>query len=75
MRGILTFLVRCLGSTSIGLYDDNKGAIDSTENPSITSNCKHMDVRYHFLRELVTSGDILVPVSYTHLTLPTICSV
>ena len=30
------------------------------ENPSSSSNNKHIDVRYHFLRELVTSGDISV---------------
>ena len=57
---------------SIGVYEDNKGAIDLAKNPLSSSNSKHIDVRYHFLRELAASGDISVPVSYTHLTLPTI---
>ena len=28
VRGILAFLIPSLGSTSIGVYEDNKGAID-----------------------------------------------
>ena len=36
-----------------------------TLNHSIFSN----------LDEYLTKGDLIIPVSYTHLTLPTICSV
>ena len=42
------------------MYEDNKGAIDLAENPLSLSNSKHVDVRYHFLRELAASGDISV---------------
>ena len=53
VRGVLVFLMPSLGSPSIGVFEDNKGAIDSAKTPLSSSNSKHIDVRYHFLRELV----------------------
>ena len=60
VRGILEFLMPSLGSTSTGVYEDNKRAIALVENPLGSSNSKRIDVRYHLRRELVTSGDISV---------------
>ena len=60
VRGILAFLMPSLEPMSIGVYEDNKGAIDLAKNPLSSSNSKHIDVRYHFLRELAASGDIAV---------------
>ena len=60
VRGILAFLMPSLEPMSIGVYEDNKGAIDLAKNPLSSSNSKHIDVRYHFLRELAASGDISV---------------
>ena len=42
------------------MYEDNKGATDLAKNPLSSSNSKHIDVRYHFLRELVGKGDLSV---------------
>lgn len=53
VREILTFLMPSAVSKSIDVIEDNKGAINS-------SNSSHIDVRYHFLREMVASGDISV---------------
>ena len=51
VRGILlAFLMPGLEPMSISVNEDNKGAIDLAENPLSSSNCKHIDVRYHFLR-------------------------
>ena len=60
VRGILTFQMPGLGSTGIGVLEDNKRAKYLAQNPVdyYMNNNKHIDVRYHFLRELVTSGDI-----------------
>jgi len=45
-----------------------------THAPSAT--VEHLVHQYHvFLRTTGRSYDTLAPVSYTHLTLPTICSV
>ena len=60
VRGILAFLMPSLEPMSISVYEDNKGAIDLAKNPLSSSNSKHIDVRYHFLRELAASGDISV---------------
>ena len=49
VRGVLFFLMPSLGSPSIGVFEDNKGAIDLAKNPLSSSNSKHIDARYHFL--------------------------
>ena len=60
VRGVLVFLMPSLGSPSIGVFEDNKGATDLAKNLLSSSNSKHIDVRYHFLRELVGKGDLCV---------------
>ena len=42
VRGVLVFLMTSLGSPSIGVFEDNKGAIDLAQNPLSSSNSKHM---------------------------------
>ncbi|CAN0276170.1 unnamed protein product [Scytosiphon promiscuus] len=37
----------------IPLFEDNEGAIQIAKHPISNSNSKHIDVRHHFLRELV----------------------
>ena len=57
---VFVLLMPSLGSTSIGVSEDNKGAINLAENPLSSSNSKHIDVRYHFLRGLVGTADLSV---------------
>jgi hypothetical protein len=40
------------------IYDDNQGAIAMTENPVMHKRSKHIDIRYHFVREAVARRDI-----------------
>lgn len=42
------------------LYIDNKSAIDLAKNPVFHRRSKHIDIRYHFIRECVENGDILI---------------
>ena len=49
VRRVLVILMPSLGSPSIGVFEDNKGAINLAKNPLSQSNSKHIDVRYHFL--------------------------
>ena len=42
------------------MYEANRGAIDSAENPLSSSNSKYIDVPHHILREMPSSGDISV---------------
>lgn len=44
----------------VTLYIDNKSAIDLAKNPVFHGRSKHIDVRYHFIRECVERGDIIV---------------
>ena len=39
---------------------DNTGAIDISENHRINDRSKHIDIHYHFVRELVEAGTITV---------------
>jgi len=45
-----------IGSTEI--WCDNKAAIAMTKNPAFHSRTKHIDIRYHFIRNLVAGGII-----------------
>lgn len=38
------------------VYADNTGAISLSSNPLNHSRTKHVDVRYHFLREHISKG-------------------
>ncbi|XP_074327259.1 secreted RxLR effector protein 161-like [Apium graveolens] len=42
------------------LYIDNKSAIDLAKNPVFHDHSKHIDIRYHFIRECVEKGEIIV---------------
>ena len=42
----------------IAMYEDNEGAIQIAKHPISNSNSKHIDVRHHFLRELVERKEI-----------------
>ncbi|KAL8145519.1 hypothetical protein AgCh_003617 [Apium graveolens] len=42
------------------LYIDNKSAIDLAKNPVFHGRSKHIDIRYHFIRECVENGEIVI---------------
>ena len=49
------------GMACFPVFEDNQGALQLlSKNPVSNSNSKHIDVRHHFLRELVRQGDISV---------------
>lgn len=59
LRNLLTQVT----GQSIGpviLYIDNKYAIDLAKNPVFHGRRKHIDVRYHFIRECVENGEIII---------------
>ncbi|XP_074328152.1 secreted RxLR effector protein 161-like [Apium graveolens] len=45
---------------SVVLYVDNKSAIDLAKNPVFHGRSKHIDIRYHFIREYVERGEIII---------------
>ena len=59
-RGVLSFIQPRLGGECIEVYEDNEGAKATAENPLSSGKSKHIDVRWHFLRDFVLSGDIRI---------------
>ena len=50
-----------LGVTNTGptlIYEDNQGAISMAKNPVFHKRTKHVQIRYHFVREAVEQGTI-----------------
>ena len=50
---VLAFLQPQLFGRIIVLFENNQGAIAMSENPISGGRTKHIDVRYHFIREVV----------------------
>ncbi|XP_074351935.1 secreted RxLR effector protein 161-like [Apium graveolens] len=42
------------------LFIDNKSAINLAKNPVFHGRSKHIDVKFHFIRECIENGDIIV---------------
>ena len=52
-KAVLDFLQTELANETIDLFEGNQGAIARAENPISGGRTEHIDVRYHFIRELV----------------------
>ena len=44
------------------LYEDNQGAIGLSENPKLNSRTKHIDIKFHYVRQAV--DEKVVKVKY-----------
>ena len=58
MKAVLSFIVPSLSDKSIKVLVGNEGAIKLAANPHSSARSKHIDVRFHFIRELVRAGTI-----------------
>ncbi|XP_074383534.1 secreted RxLR effector protein 161-like [Apium graveolens] len=54
------FMAATAAACQVNLYIDNKSAIDLAKNPVFHGRSKHIDVRYHFIRECVERGEIVI---------------
>ncbi|KAM3308877.1 secreted RxLR effector protein like [Capsicum chacoense] len=52
--------------SATGIYCDNKASIAMTKNPSFHSRTKHIDVRFHFIHDLVAKEEIILKHCSTH---------
>ena len=43
---------------SMVIYEDNQSAISMARNPQFHGRTKHIAIKYHFIRELVTNGKL-----------------
>lgn len=42
------------------MFEDNQGAIALAKNPEFHKRTKHIDIRYHFVREKVENGQMVL---------------
>ena len=63
----LTGLVKELGiqQSGVQLYCDSQSAIYLAKNQVYHARTKHIDVRFHKIRELVSSGELLLEKVHT----------
>ncbi|MCH80374.1 copia-type polyprotein, partial [Trifolium medium] len=57
LRNVLSHL-KIVQSSSTVMYCDNSSSIKLSKNPILHGRCKHIDVRFHFLRDLTKDGVI-----------------
>lgn len=58
LRQVWRFMLPKAGMPCIPVFEDNEGAIQIAKNPLSNTNSKHIDMRHHFLRELVERKEI-----------------
>ena len=58
LRQVWRFMLPRVGMPCIPLFEENEGAVQIAKHPISNSNSKHIDVRHHFLRELVERKEI-----------------
>ena len=69
LRQIWCFMLLSEVMPCFPVFEDNQGAVQLAQNPVTNSNSKHIDVRHHFLRELVRQRGIKVvqvPSEFQH---------
>ncbi|KAL8107155.1 hypothetical protein AgCh_023817 [Apium graveolens] len=59
LRGLLKEITRQLVGPMV-LYIDNRSAIELMKNPVLDGRGKHIDVRFHFIRECIERGELVV---------------
>ena len=45
---------------AVKIYEDNQRSIALDKNPEFHKRTKHIDIRYHFVREKVDDGQVLL---------------
>ena len=60
VRAVLSFIAPETCGTSIKVLEDNQGTKALIENPLSAARSKHIDVRYHFIRDLFRTRKISV---------------
>ena len=60
VKAVLSFIVPSLSVKSVKLLVDNEGGVNLEANPLSSARTKRIDVRFHFIRELVRIRTIAV---------------
>ena len=60
VRNLLSFVLPSEKQKVLRVLEDNQGAIALAKNPLGSSNSKHIDVRHHFIRDLVEKEEVCI---------------
>ena len=60
VNGVLSFIIPSISENCIKVFVGNDGAISLANNPLSSARTKHIDMRFHFIRELTGSKTISV---------------
>ncbi|CAM9883773.1 unnamed protein product, partial [Discosporangium mesarthrocarpum] len=76
LRNVFDFfqLLSAVRNQQMVVYEDNMGAINFADNLSISAMSNHIDVRHHFLRQLVddeVTELVATPSTAQHADIPT----
>ena len=53
LRQVEMFIKPCMVPYSVEIREDNQGAIKMAKNPIISKRTKHIDIKHHFIRDMV----------------------
>ena len=65
LRSLLADLKFVQGKPTI-IYEDNQGAVALSKNPRYHARTKHVDIKYHFVRDKFENGEIILTYCYTN---------
>lgn len=60
VEGFLCELGEITSDEAIKIYEDNQGSIALAKNPEFLKRTKHIDIRYHFVREKVEDNQVVL---------------
>ena len=60
LQQVWCFTLPGVGTPCVPVFEDNEGAVQLAQNPVTNSNSIYIDVRRHFLRELVANGTLSI---------------
>ena len=60
VKGVILFIIPSISENCIKVFVDNDGAVSFANNPLSSARTNHIDVRFHFIRELTRSKTISV---------------
>lgn len=58
MKQLVTDLNISCGTDSVLIFEDNQAAMCIAKNPQYHGRSKHIDIKYHFIREQIINGNI-----------------
>lgn len=60
LKAFLCELDEMKSNEPVKIYEDNQGSIALAKNPEFHKRTKHIDIRYHFVREKVEDGQVVL---------------